>query len=154
MPSRSTGKTTARQEVSAGGVVFRRRGEAVDVLLIKAGGRWSFPKGNVERGESHETAALREIAEETGLPLSRLRTINRLPAVEYAFRWGGALIFKRVHYYLVELTRDAPLEPQFSEIEEVRWLTPGAARRTISFKNARGTLEAAIAALERLELAS
>lgn len=124
------------------------------MLLIKAGGHWSFPKGNVEKGETSEAAALREIAEETGLPARRLRIIEPLPDIEYAFRWGGRLIFKTVHNYLVELSGQAPLQPQPSEIEEVGWFSPQAARRTISFKNTRQLLDAALASMDRLEQAS
>ena len=36
--------------------------------LIKANGRWSFPKGNIEKDETPEVTALREIAEETVKP--------------------------------------------------------------------------------------
>jgi hypothetical protein len=52
------------------------------------------------------------------------------------------------------LIGDAPLRPQLSEIEEVRWLGPVVARRTISFENSQATLDAAIAGLERLKQAS
>jgi 8-oxo-dGTP diphosphatase len=122
--------------------------------LIKAGGRWSFPKGNIEKGETPEVAALREIGEETGLPLERLRVVRRLTAVEYAFRWSGSLVFKTVHNFLVELAGDAPFNPQLSEIEDVEWFPADVARRTISFKNARETLEEAIAAIEAWQVAS
>jgi 8-oxo-dGTP pyrophosphatase MutT (NUDIX family) len=147
-------KGRARHEVSSGGVVYHRAPSGIEVALIKAGGRWSFPKGNVEAGESAEAAALREISEETGLPLTRLRIISPLPDVEYGFRWAGVLVFKTVHNYLVELTRDAAFKPQLSEIEEVGWFKPDAARRAISFKNAKETLDAAVAAVDQLEQAS
>jgi 8-oxo-dGTP diphosphatase len=153
MPAARTGSD--RRQVSAGGVVFRRTARGIEVVLIKAGGRWSFPKGNMERGEAPPVTALREIAEETGLPHDRLRVVAQLPQVDYAFRWGRALIFKRVHYFLVELTaRAAALCPQLSEIEEVRWFSPAAARQAIGFKNARQTLDEALGQLEALRLAS
>ena len=122
--------------------------------MIKAGGRWSFPKGNMERGETPAVTALREIAEETGVPPERLRILAGLPDVDYAFQWGRGLVFKRVHYFLVELTGRVVLRPQLSEIEEARWFGAGEARQAISFKNARDTLEAAMAQLERQRLAS
>lgn len=137
----------ARREVSAGGVVFRRPPTGPEFLLIRAGGRWSLPKGNIEKGEAPEAAAVREISEETGLPLASLRIAGALPAVEYAFQWQGKLVFKQVRNFLVEATGSAPLRPQLSEIEEVRWFTPEAARRTLSFKNTLKTLDAAIAAV-------
>jgi 8-oxo-dGTP pyrophosphatase MutT (NUDIX family) len=137
----------ANREVSAGGVVYRRTPTGPEFLLIMAHGRWAFPKGNIEKGETPEAAALREIAEETGLPPASLRIVRALPPIEYAFQWEGRLVFKTVHNFLVETRADAPLSPQLSEIEEVRWFSPEAARRTLSFKNSRETLDAAIAAV-------
>jgi 8-oxo-dGTP diphosphatase len=141
------------REVSAGGVVYRLTPAGAEFVLIKANGRWSFPKGNIEKGETPETAALRELAEETGLPQVSLRIVRPLPAIEYAFQWGGRLVYKTVHNFLVEAKGDAPLRPQLSEIEETRWFSPEAARRTLSFRNSRRTLDAAIAAVAQQPIA-
>ncbi len=135
-------------------MVFRRTPDGPQVALIKANGRWSFPKGNIEKDETPEATALREIAEETGLPLSRLRIVTQLPPVKYAFRWGGGLVFKTVHNYLVQFTGDNGFTPQLSEIEEAQWFTPAGARRAISFKNLKETLDAAISRVEGLPEAS
>ena len=143
----------SRREVSSGGVVFRRTAQGAEFVLIRANGRWLFPKGNVEKGESPEAAALREISEETGLDASGLRIVRPLPDIDYVFRWEGRLIFKRVHNFLVEAADGLALRPQLSEIEEVRWFGPGAARRTLSFRNSQGVLEAAIAAVQSLRVA-
>ena len=124
------------------------------MALIRVDGRWSLPKGGIERGEQPEVAALREISEETGLPLNQLRLVGRLPEVSYAFGWRGIVVFKTVANFLVELIGDAPLAPQLSEIQAVQWFRPDAARRAISFRNWGATLDAAIAGLEELEQAS
>jgi 8-oxo-dGTP pyrophosphatase MutT (NUDIX family) len=144
----------ARRTFSAGGVVYRQTAHGPEVALIRADGRWSLPKGGIERGEKPEAAALREIAEETGLPINQLRLVRRLPDVSYAFGWRGTVAFKTVTNYLVELSGDAALAPQLSEIEDVRWFPPQAARRSISFRNWGATLDAALASLSGLEEAS
>jgi len=144
----------ARRTFSAGGVVYRQTTQGPEVALIKADGRWSLPKGGIEKGERPEAAALREIAEETGLPINQLRLLRRLPDVSYAFGWHRTVVFKTVTNYLVELIGDAPLAPQFSEVEDVRWFQPDLARRTISFRNWGATLDAALASLSGLEAAS
>jgi 8-oxo-dGTP diphosphatase len=144
----------ARRAFSAGGVVYRQTTHGPEVALIKADGRWSLPKGGIEKGEKPEAAALREIAEETGLPINQLRLLRRLPDVSYAFGWHGTVVFKTVTTYLVELSGDAALAPQFSEVEDVRWFRPDVARRTISFRNWGATLDAALASLFGLEEAS
>ena len=135
-------------------MVFRRTPEGPQFALIKANGRWGFPKGNIEKDETPELTALREISEETGLPLNRLRIVGQLPAVKYAFRWEGTLKFKTVHYYLVSLNGEAAFNPQLSEVEEAQWFTPAGARRAVGFKNSRETLDAAIAGVEAGQVAS
>jgi len=144
----------ARRTFSAGGVVYRQTTHGPEVALIKADGRWSLPKGGIEKGEKPEATALREIAEETGLPINQLRLVRRLPDVSYAFGWHGTVVFKTVSNYLVELSGDAALAPQLSEVEEVRWFRPEAARRIISFRNWGATLDAALRSLNGLEQAS
>jgi 8-oxo-dGTP diphosphatase len=133
-------------------VVFRQTAKGPEFLLIKAKGRWLFPKGNMEKGETPEKTALREIAEETGLPLDKLRVVRPLPSIEYVFRWEGKLVFKTVHNYLVEATGSSELSPQLSEVEQAAWFEGEAARRALSFKNSRETLEAAIAAVESMQV--
>ena len=135
-------------------MVYRRTTHGPEVALIKANGRWSLPKGGVEKGEKPEATAVREIAEETGLPINQLHLIRRLPDVSYAFGWHGTVVFKTVTNFLVELIGDAALAPQLSEIEDVRWFRPDSARRTISFRNWGTTLDAALASLTGLEAAS
>ncbi|MBU4310579.1 NUDIX domain-containing protein, partial [bacterium] len=51
----------AKREFSAGGIVIKREKSKIKVLLIKDGyGKWTWPKGNIDKGESSEDAALRE----------------------------------------------------------------------------------------------
>jgi 8-oxo-dGTP pyrophosphatase MutT (NUDIX family) len=62
----------SRSEVSAGGVVYRREDEGVDLALAARRTRrgqlaWGLAKGAIEAGESDEQAAVREVLEETGL---------------------------------------------------------------------------------------
>src|ERR1700687_5227138 len=128
--------------------------EGPEVALIKADGRWTLPKGGIEKGEKPEATALREIAEETVLPLSQLRLIRRLPDVSSAFGWHGSVGFKAVTNYLVEVIGDVALAPQLSEVDDVRWFRPDVARRSISFRNWGATLDAALASLAGVVVAS
>lgn len=61
-----------RSEVSAGGVVYRRAGDVIEVALAAHRTRrgelaWGLPKGEIEPDETAEQAAVREVREETGL---------------------------------------------------------------------------------------
>jgi len=141
-----------RREASAGGVVYRSR--EAEFALIKANGRWLFPKGNIEKGETPQATALREISEETGLLPDSLHLVGALPSIQYVFRWQGQLVFKTVHNFLVEHRGDGVFQPQLSEVEEARWFSAQEARRALSFKNSHETLEAAIGAVESLGVGS
>ena len=140
----------ARREVSSGGVVYRVIDGVAQFLLIKAHGRWSFPKGNIEKGETPQVTAAREISEETGIPMPQLGLVQPLPRIEYAFQWQGRLVFKTVHNFLFRLAGEAPLIPQPGEVEEAAWFDAETARKRLSFKNSVKTLETAIAAVETL----
>jgi predicted NUDIX family NTP pyrophosphohydrolase len=67
----------SRSARSAGILLFRRAGAAVEVLIVHPGGplwvrrddgAWSIPKGEYEPGEEPLAAARREFEEETGGP--------------------------------------------------------------------------------------
>jgi 8-oxo-dGTP pyrophosphatase MutT (NUDIX family) len=111
------------QEISAGGVVFRRQanGDLQIQLIQDRYGRCSLPKGKMEPGETIEQTALREIVEETGI-YGVIREPLALIQYEYIHPQHGA-VDKEVHYYLVEATH-GKLTAQREEIDGVAWYTP------------------------------
>ena len=62
---------------------------------------WCLPKGHLEDGETPEQAAVREIAEETGI---EGRVLSSLGIIDYWFSAEGRRIHKLVHHYLLEAT--------------------------------------------------
>lgn len=137
----------ARVETSAGGVVFRRGDDGgLEFLLIRDPyENWGLPKGHVEGDETPVEAALREVAEETGL--TDLLAAGELPTIDWYFRDQGRLVHKFCHFYLVESPAGEP-RPQRSEgITACIWLPPAEAVRTITYENAREVLRAARQAL-------
>lgn len=90
-------KQATLEEVSAGGVVFRRRRKTearhqkldtsiFEFLIGKHSGyhKWVLPKGLVERGESQMEAATREVAEEVGVE-SRIVDLTPIKTIEYFY---------------------------------------------------------------------
>jgi 8-oxo-dGTP pyrophosphatase MutT (NUDIX family) len=137
-------------EISSGGVVVRRSPEGYEVCLISDGRHWGFPKGIVERGETPEAAALREISEETGIARDVLVLQAPLPASEYVYRRPnqGSLVFKRVHHFIVEAPAGTELRPDPAEIAEAAWLGFDDAKARLSFKDSIAVLDAARGVLE------
>ena len=138
-------------EISSGGVVVRPSPQCYEVCLVSDGKYWGFPKGHVEPGETPEAAAMREISEETGIPLESLVLRAPLPPTEYVYRRPnrGALIFKRVHHFVVEAPEGTELHPDPAEIAEAAWLGFDEAKARLSFRNSVSVLDAARRLLER-----
>lgn len=132
----------AREETSAGGVVYRVVDGSPLYLLIRDSYRnWGFPKGHVEKGELPDGAALREVSEETGL--SDLAIRGLIETIDWHFRFRGRLIHKICHFYLME-TAESTTSPQRTEgITACKWLPFGAAEELISYANARDVLRKA-----------
>lgn len=139
---RRRARRPVRIETSAGGVVYRRNAGSTYFLLIRDPyENWGLPKGHVERGETPEQTAVREVTEETGLQDLELRDV--LDTIDWFFREGPDLIHKYCHFFLMETTA-TETRPQLDEgITECVWLPLDEALRTLTYDNARAVLEAA-----------
>ena len=111
-------------EVSAGGLVIDfsgTKGLLIGRLDQKDESRerllWSLPKGHIESGETPEEAAIREVAEETGIQSEILRELG---VIDFWFMASGKRIHKTVHHYLFKEV-GGKLAPQVTEVDEVRW---------------------------------
>ena len=131
-----------KEQVSAGGVVYRRRGGETEVALISVGepARWQLPKGLVGRGETPSDAALREVREETGLACEVEAELGR---VEYwYFSKGGARrvrFHKFVHFYLMRYV-SGDVSGHDDEVNEARWVGVEEAEAMLAFKGERKAL--------------
>lgn len=112
------------KERCAGGIVLGNSGTIAMVRNRGGNGAWLFPKGRIDEGEDDETAARREIAEETGL--TNLELIDDLGTYErYAMNADGSddrRILKEIHMFLFAAVPHAKLMPSL-EIEEARWVS-------------------------------
>ena len=138
-----------RQEVSCGGVVFRRFADGPKYLLILDGhGNWGFPKGHEETGESAEQTARREIQEETGLTALTLHAA--LPALEWTFSSGRTLVHKRCNFFLFECAVGQARPQRDEGITRCVWLSHRDAMQKLTFPNISELLEKATAVVGRL----
>ncbi len=131
-----------REEISAGGIVFRRDGERTFVLLIRDSYRnWGFPKGHIEAGEDPQQAALREVGEETGLGALAIRAA--VETIEWEFRFRGARIHKTCHFFLIETSHRRTAPQRAEGITACRWATFDQAEQMLAYENARSVLRQA-----------
>jgi 8-oxo-dGTP pyrophosphatase MutT (NUDIX family) len=128
----------SRDEVSAGGVVFRRDQDDVRVLVCKDAGyhKWVLPKGLVDKGESFEETAVREVREEVGV---QARIIESLGEEKYIYTSRGVRVFKVVHYFLMEYQSGSETDHDH-EMDEVKWVSLDEAISLMGYKGAKDVL--------------
>ncbi len=138
-------KLPVREQVSAGGVVFRRDDDRIDVVIVAVGGnnRWQLPKGLVEKDEKPEIAAVREAREEGG---TDSEVVEHIETVEYWYAGldGGERVrfHKRVHFYLLRYLSGDTSNHDW-EVNEARWVPIGDAASQLAFDNERRVVERA-----------
>ncbi len=156
-PRAKAPKKTARvrEEHSAGALVFRRVGRKTLVGFIKDSyGKWTFPKGHLEKGETPSRAALRETAEEMGLKM--IWRVGDLGSISISFtdRYNhvGDTIKKRIDFFLVETPSDEVGVPQEEEgISAIRWVPLERSVSFAGYKNVKPIVKKAIALIAKLE---
>jgi len=110
---------------AAGGLVRNASGS---FLFIKRLGVWDLPKGKIEKKETPELAAVREVEEECGL--SELRIIRQLDSTFHIYRSPyltipNNLVLKETKWFLMSYSGNGTPVPQVEEdIQEVAWFAP------------------------------
>jgi 8-oxo-dGTP pyrophosphatase MutT (NUDIX family) len=158
-----------KREFSAGAVIFRR-GDGKDAvkdagkdasknigkifyLLLHyhfKGDYWDFPRGNIEKGETAQQAAVREIREETGLDAGKGGSgVNgETKFVEgfaekstWFYQLKGERIFKQAKYFLAETEKkDIKISEEHLEF---KWLEFDDAVKQLTHDNSRRVLKKA-----------
>ena len=140
------------EERSAGAVVFYEdaiKHDRLFLVLHYPAGHWDFPKGAVEKGETEEQAARREIMEESGLRVDSFIP-NFRKVIEYHYRRSEGLSHKQVIFFLARSDRrDVRISFEHSGYD---WLTLEQALRRLTFENARNILRDANAFLSSKEV--
>jgi len=132
---------------AAGALVWRERHGGLEVALVHRPRYqdWSWPKGKLEPGEAVTAAAVREVAEEIGVPVV---LGVPLPTLRYHLPEGGT---KQVRYWAAReagqddasalAARPAIMRASPDEIDDMVWVRPGAASRMLTRPTDRRPLE-------------
>ena len=127
-------------EKSCGFIVYRESGGVREYLLVSAlNGKYGFPKGHVERGETEHETAVRELKEETNLEVRAIDGFRR--EIEYSLPQKRGTI-KRCVYFLGEYT-EGELIRQEEEILDAVFVPFEQAIAMIPYANARAVLQEA-----------
>ena len=143
----SSKKLPLERAVSAGGVVYRRGQDGIEVVLCgrTAEEIWGLPKGTPDANESLEETAVREVGEETGL---RVAIEAKIDTIEYWFTREGVRYHKFVHHYLMVATGGS-LDDHDWEYDKVDWFPLEEACKTLSYGNEVKVVRKAMALIER-----
>lgn len=126
------------REYSAGGLIFDARGRVAIIARHSRSGHieWCLPKGHIERGETPEQTAVREVHEETGI-LGEV--ITSIATIDYWFTGSSQRVHKLVHHYALrmiggELTVEG--DPDH-EAEDAAWVNFDDLTSVLSYPNER-----------------
>ena len=145
-------KVPTKLQISAGGVAFRNQGEKREVALISVGddNRWQLPKGLVDKGESTEDAAVREVREEAGIDT---QVVDRIDKVEYWYfaKENGDRVryHKYVYFYLLRY-KSGDVAEHDDEVNEAQWVEIGEAVKRLAFETEKKIVERAAQMIDAL----
>ena len=132
-------------EISAGGVLFRKENETFFVVLIATKNHtvWTLPKGLIEKGENPETAAIREVREETGCSGKIIKLIDKIDIWFYTKENGERIRHhKLIYYYLMEFVEGDTSQHDY-EVDDARWFQIDEAIKKATYPKDRVILEKA-----------
>ena len=120
---------------AAGGMVFNPQKE---ILFIHRKGRWDLPKGKVDKGETLEDGAIREVEEETGV--KDLEIVKFIDTTYHILKRNGKYKLKETYWYEMFTEYNGELIPETQEgIKKAKWKNFEKAQKAIhkSYENVK-----------------
>ena len=126
---------------AAGGIVQNEKKELLFIYRLE---KWDLPKGKLDKGETIEECAIREVEEETGIGNVELGKLIGLTFHEYFDRWINDDAIKETHWYEMKVKGNPTPTPQEEEhIEKIIWANEAAVNECL--KNSYPNIEDIIA---------
>ena len=136
------------REISSGGVIYKKDGGTIKIALIsrKKGEIWGLPKGKVEKNESPDVTALREVKEETGLEGEIEKKIGDINYYYYS-KQNDTRYFKTVSFYLIHHTGGSSKHHDW-EVDDCKWFSVEEALNIMTYEGEKDMVGKAKAILE------
>ena len=140
----STAKpATIKKQTSSGGVIFRNSRKGIEAALIAVKNKtvWCLPKGAIDKNEDFQTAAVREVREETGLLGEIIDEIGKI-SYWYFSKDENVKFNKTVYFYLMEY-KSGSTDAHDHEVDEARWFLIDEAINKLTYKGEKEILQKA-----------
>lgn len=110
---------------AAGGLVRKDKNK---ILMIFRRGKWDLPKGKLDKGETLEACAVREVQEETGL--QKVQLLYPLLTTYHTYHEGARFCLKESYWFTMQVKGEQQLYPQISEgIIELKWVSTNEVKK-------------------------
>lgn len=126
---------------AAGVIVYRVRNQNIEFLLVQhRHGHWEFPKGKLDLGETAQQAAVRELAEETGLTAQLHEGFDEIMRYTFFDQWTQQQVQKQVHFFLGAVLNEQQVAISHEHADFV-WLSYEQAHAYLTHKESKLLLD-------------
>ncbi len=134
---------TIKKQTSSGGVIFRNSRKGIEVALIAVKNKtvWCLPKGAIDKNEDFQTAAVREVREETGLSGEVIDEIGKI-SYWYFSKDENVKFNKTVYFYLMEY-KSGNTDEHDQEVDDAQWFLIDEAINKLTYKGEKEILQKA-----------
>lgn len=146
-------KSQTQIQLSAGGVAYLKKANTIEIVIVSVGkdNRWQLPKGIIDKDESSEEAALREVREEGGIETELIDLIDKVEYWYYSKGGGKRIRFHKFVYFYLLKYRSGNTEDHDKEVNEARWVNINLAQQMLTFKSERAIAVRAKEMIKSLE---
>ena len=149
----STAKpATIKKQTSSGGVIFRNSRKGIEVALIAVKNKtvWCLPKGAIDKNEDFQTAAVREVREETGLSGEVIDEIGKI-SYWYFSKDENMRFNKTVYFYLMEY-KSGNTDEHDQEVDDAQWFPIEEAIDKLAYRGEKEILQKAKEMIEKKKI--
>ena len=148
----TTRPAAIKKQTSSGGVIFRNSRKGIEAALIAVKNKtvWCLPKGAIDKNEDFQTAAVREVREETGLSGEIIDKIGKI-SYWYFIKDKNVKFNKTVYFYLMEY-KSGSTDAHDQEVDDAQWFPIEEAIGKLAYKGEKEILQKARQMIEKKKI--